>query len=280
MQLQILGDDDMAKLKNTDYLFYFDVERYAAEIKKALRKATREIRELLFETIVSNIEELDFKDNEVQLAGGGITSDEERKQALLNSVKKNGHVRANIDSFDGYFGEVVMSASLSAMETNFKDSHVGWYYEIGTGEESDLEGYAKYDMPPSMGDKNPYRLPYVGAPIVSRSKREGYWRDLGGNLRSTESNIGGIGNDLPPVLSNGERMPYKQYKRLVEKFREYIGEDVKAYYWFERAVEEVSDQVLDIYKEAVLDVDIFDPKLEIFHINKKVVIGTKYEVVN
>lgn len=268
----------MGRLKNTDYLFYFDVNKYEIELRKALKKATIQIRDLLYKAIERNINELDFKDNEVQLAGGGTTSDRERKQALLGSISKNGHVRTTIADFNYNYSRVVMNASLSVMETNFKDSHVGWYYEIGTGEESDPEGYAKYNISASMGDVNPYRLPQVGAPIVSRSKKHGYWRDLGGNLRSTESNIGGIGNDFPPTLSNGKRMPYKQYKELLERFRDYIGEDIKAYYWFERAVEEVSDQILDIYKEAVLSVDIFDPKLDIFHINKKIIIGTKYKV--
>lgn len=278
MQLQILGDGSMGRLKNTDYVFYFDVERYAAEIKKALRKATEDIRNLLLETIVQNIEELDFKDNEVLLAGGGTTSDKERKQALLNSISKNGHVRAHIDSFDGYFGKVVMGATLSVMETNFKDSHIGWYYEIGTGEESDPEGYAKYNMPPSMGDENPYRLPHVGAPIVSRHRKYGHWRDLGGNLRRTTSPLGGVGNVEPPKGNNGEPISADRYASIVEKFREYIGEDIKAYYWYERAVEEVSEEVLDIYKKAVLGVDIFDPRLKIFHINEKIIIGTKYRV--
>ena len=69
-----------------------------------------------------------------------------------------------------------------------------------------------------------------------------------------------------------------KYHELVERFRSYIGEDIKAYYWFERAVEEVSGKVLDIYKEAVMSVDIFDPKLGIFHLNKKITISDKYTV--
>ncbi len=263
----------MARLKNTDYVMYFDLDRYEAEMKKALMDATREIRQLLYDTIIRNIEVLPFKDNPVHMADGTVTSDADRKAALLNSVDKEGHVRMHVDNFASYYGKVVITASVSAMASNFEDSHVGWYYEIGTGEESDPEGYSKYNMPPSMGDVNPYRLPHVGAPIVSRNKYDGYWRDLGGNLRETTSRLGGIGNVEPPVP-----MDANKYAELVKKFRDYIGEDIKAYYWFEEAVEEVSNEMLDIYKEAVMKVDIFDPKLKIFHINKKITIGERYKV--
>lgn len=263
----------MAKLKNTDYVMYFDLNRYEAEMKKALMKATREIRQLLFDTIIRNIEALPFKDNPVQLADGRVTSDAARKEALLESVSKEGHVRMQIEDFASYYGQVVIKTSVSAMASNFEDSHVGWYYEIGTGEQSDPVGYAKYGMTASLGDVNPYRLPHVGAPIVSRSACDGYWRDLGGNLRTTKSRLGGIGNPEPPVP-----MDSIAYGDMVLKFREYIGEDIKAYYWFERAIEEVSDKVLNIYKDAVMSVDIFDPKLKIFHINEKITISDRYIV--
>ena len=263
----------MALLKNTDYPMYFDLDRYEAEMKKALMKATREVRQLLFDTIVRNIETLSFKDNPVQLADGRVTSDAARKKALLESISKEGHAKMHIENFASYYGKVVINASVSAMATNFEESHVGWYYEIGTGEESDPRGYAKHGMSASMGDVNPYRLPHVGAPIVTRSVYDGYWRDLGGNLRSTRSRMGGIGNPEPPKSIHPD-----SYAAMVDKFREYIGEDIKAYYWFESAVEEVSEQVLDIYKEAVASIDVFDPKLKIFHINEKIIISDKYTV--
>lgn len=263
----------MAKLKNTDYVMYFDPRRLEAEMRKALMKATREIRNLLIETMIRNVESLPFKDNPVKLADGTETSDADRKKALIDSIRKEGHARLYIENFTKYKEGVVIKATVSAMSTNFKDSHIGWYYEIGTGEESDPKGYAKYGMSASLGDVNPYRLPHVGAPIVSRNKRLGTWRDLGGNVRVTGSNIGGIGNPEPPYPMSPE-----VYAALVEKFREYIGEDIKAYYWFEGAVEEVSDKILDIYKKAILSVNIFDPKLGIFHINKKVIISDKYSV--
>lgn len=263
----------MGKLKNTDYVMYFDPRRLEAEMRKALMKATREIRDLLIETMIRNVESLPFKDNPVKLADGTETSDVERKKALIDSIRKEGHARLYIENFTKYKEGVVIKATVSAMSTNFKDSHIGWYYEIGTGEESDPKGYAKYGMSASLGDENPYRLPNVGAPIVSRNRRLGTWRDLGGNVRVTGSNIGGIGTPEPPYPMNPE-----VYAALVEKFREYIGEDIKAYYWFEGAVEEVSDKILDIYKKAILSVNIFDPKLGIFHINKKVIISDKYSV--
>lgn len=263
----------MARLKNTDYPMYFDLNKYEAEMKKALMGATREVRQLLIDTVIRNIESLHFKDNPVHMADGSETSDAERKKALLNSVSKEGHVRMHIENFASYYGQVVIDASVSAMATNFEDSHVGWYYEIGTGEKSDPEGYTKYGMTASLGDVNPYRLPHVGAPIVSRSSEHGYWKDLGGNLRSTKSRVGGIGNPEPPRPIHPD-----SYAAMVERFRDYIGEDIKAYYWFESAVEEVSDQLLDMYKKAVVNVDIFDPKLKIFHINEKITISDKYTV--
>lgn len=263
----------MVRLKNTDYVMYFDLNKYESEMKKALMRATREVKQLLIDTIIRNIEALPFKDNPVKLASGRITSDAERKKALLDSISKDGHVRMHIENFAGYYGSVVLETSVSAMASNFEESHVGWYYEIGTGEESDPRGYAQYGMSASLGDVNPYRLPHVGAPIVSRSAKDGYWRDLGGNLRKTGSNLGGIGNPEPPKAMDPDK-----YAELVERFREYIGEDIKAYYWFERAVEEVSQKILDIYKEAVKSVDIFNPELGIFHINERIIIGDKYIV--
>lgn len=261
----------MPRLKKTDYLMYFDDNRFEAELKKALRKATRKIRDLLVATIKRNLSGIQFKDNPV-VVGGVETSDAERKESLLRSIDIGGHVRTHIVNFTKYYTGIAMDVTVSVMKDNFKDSHVGWYYEIGTGEESDEALYRKYGMTASLGDKNPYRLPHVGAPIVSRSRKEGSWRDLGGNIRTTGSNIGGIGNVNPPKAGDGEPIPQKRYRELVKKFYDYIGPDIKAYKWFERAVEEVSDQVLDIYKEAIMSVDIFDPKLKIFHLRDKIVI--------
>lgn len=263
----------MARLKNTDYIFYFDLNKYEVEMRKAIRDATERVRNLLTYKLKESVQSLPFKANPVKLASGRVTSDAERAEALIESIRKEGHVKTTIERFASYYGDVVFEASVSAMETNFKDSHIGWYYEIGTGEKSDPEGYAKYGMSASLGEPNPYRLPYVGAPIVSRNAKLGYWRDLGGNLRKTGSYVGGIGNPEPPNGMNPEA-----YRELVERFRDYIGEDIKAYYWFESAVEEVSEHIINIYKNAVASVDIFDPKLGIFHVNEKITISNKYIV--
>lgn len=259
----------MPRRRNTDYIMYFNVDRYKAEIKKALVEANRKIKNLLLETVRRNVSALPFKDNPVKMADRSITSDLARSGDLLDSI-----IGDRVRTFSEWYGGVMLETSVTAMAKKFEDSHIGWYYEVGTGEESDASLYAKYGLSASLGDRNPYRLPNVGAPIVTRSRCDGTWRDLGGNVRITGSNVGGIGDTSPPPA--GFKGTPERYAEIASKFREYIGPDIVAYRWFERAVEEVSEQILSIYIEAINSVDITDPRLEIFHVRDRIILGEKW----
>lgn len=212
-------------MKKSTATIMFDMVAFEKALRRELKEAHREIAELLLGTAQSYASSLPFKDNPVKVgtrlpvAGQAsvneihLTSDAKRKWALVNSIKS--HTLAS-EQFQ-YKGIV------KAMETNFKDSHIGLYYEYGTGEKSndmvDLDG----------PNRNPARS---GKAIVSRSKYTDYgvgipgvWYDLGHNLRVTDSPNAG-------VHSTG--------------FYRYIGEDTEAHMWFHRAVNDTKDQVRDI----------------------------------
>jgi len=212
----------------------FDLNGYVNEVKQSVKSATKEIRDLIYQTALHNAQSMHFKDNEVKLAGNEVTSDLDRMRSLLRSI---------ITDHLEWESANVLKTGVRAMEQNFKESHIGIYYEFGTGEKLDPAG-AWYE---SVGDVNPFRTPGVGAPIVSRSKHTiykrnsgelptagGYWRDLGGNLRYTTSSKGGL------------RTP---------EFVKYIGADVEAYHWFSNAVKVVRSKIIKIYLNAVKSVD-------------------------
>lgn len=255
----------MAPRRKDSYLMYLNADRLEMELRKRLRKANSEVKNLLRETMLRNVSALPMKSNSVRMAGGSTTSDIERKNALINSITGD-----RVYTYEKTWDTMVMGSYVDAMASNFKDSHVGWYYEVGTGEESDPDLYSEYGLSASLGDVNPYRLPEVGAPIVSRSRRDGGWKDFGGNLRSTSSNIGGIGGNEPP-----EGIEPDRYEKIKAQFRRSIGEDIEAYEWYRNAVEEVREEILSIYTNSIRDLNILDPKYGIFYLNPKYEIGKR-----
>ncbi|GEA16755.1 hypothetical protein E308F_30010 [Moorella sp. E308F] len=212
----------MGRRSNSSYLMWFDLNSYLHDLDQALKPALRQIRDLLVQEAKQAANRLPFKDSPVRLAGGGVTSDRKRKQALINSI-----VGDKVSEYRYY----VLRTAVKAMVNNFKNSHIGIYYEFGTGEAGD-------DIPPKwrdLEDPNPAR---TGKKIVSRGRDvmyrsgrvPGVWRDMGGNMRITGSRYaGGSG----------------------PKFREYIGEDILAYYWFRNATTHLNEEALRILKEAV-----------------------------
>ncbi|SNS22128.1 hypothetical protein SAMN05446037_100687 [Anaerovirgula multivorans] len=235
--------------RHGNQLLRFDSVKYVNDLRQALKAATKEIRDLLQDVIKRNVNSLPLKFNTVKLAGGLETSDAERAAALASSIAVD-YLKWKSDD--------VLETQVKAMENNFKDSHIGWYYEIGTGEYSDASLYSQYGFTRSLGDPNPYRIASVGSSIVSRSKKDGQWKDFGGNIRETGSAIGGVGGTDPPSKKDGTKIAPDKYAEMVSNFRTYIGEDVQAYRWFEKSVEEVRDQVVDIYLKHINDVDITD----------------------
>lgn len=218
---------------------YFDERAYLKALKKELRKAIEDIRNMLWEQAIENASSLPFKTNPVRLAGqSDPTSDYERRMALINSI-----IYERVQNYR----DIAYYTTISAMKDNWKESHIGIYYEFGTGEHEEPNPYSK------LGDPNPFR---TGKEIVSRSRfgftrtKEGKlktlrdekgipiiqntWRDAGGNLRITGSIRGGE-ND--------------------EGFREYIGDDVKAYHWFSKIIDQRRQEIIERIKEAIKKVN-------------------------
>lgn len=215
----------MAKRGRKPRFMYFDVQNFIKDLRRELTRVTKELHDELYDKVVAKASSLPFKDNEVRLASGRTVSDAERRGALLNSIvkqslewKKNG----------------VMKYVVEAMNHNFKNSHIGLYYEYGTGEKIDKGADPEYESL-LLRHWNPFRAPHVGSRIVSRSKYidGGVWTDIGGNKRITRS-PGGVYNS---------------------RFREYIGEDIQAYHWFRDAYREVAEGIDKRYLEVIKKVN-------------------------
>jgi hypothetical protein len=127
------------------------------------------------------------------------------------------------------------------MKNNFENSHIGIYYEYGTGEYAEDVSWVK-----NLGDPNPYRS---GREIVSRSKKDGLWRDAGGNVRITGSPLGG---------------------GYGEKFRNYIGNDIQPLHWFEYTFNDfVKNYLMPEYSKTIKKVN----PLKYISVKRKFVIG-------
>ena len=197
-----------------------------------------------------------MKDNEVKIVDSGsaiggvrVTSDAKRKTAVIKSIEKEA-----IESILDYFkGEII--GTVKAIDSgSLKESHVGIYYEWGTGVNAcrpaglglseagvSVSGTGYWSKLYNAMDANRYR---TGREIVTRSKHinysglgKGLWRDMGGNIRITGSKRAGESGD---------------------KFRKYIGEDVKAYKWFENAIVVNRSNIIAIISDAVGSVNPFD----------------------
>lgn len=194
----------------------FDVTAFISDLKRELKKATYGIQQQILANARENLMAIPFKQNDVRLANGSITSDYDRKSAVLNSIVSK---RLEWES------NRILKGAVSALEKDWKDSHIGLYYEHGTGENSDF-----YAPAYSIGDYNPFRR--GTRQIVSRSFHinGGVWTDAGGNERQTYSPRGGDRN---------------------EGFIKYVGDDTLAYHWFEQAFKQVTDKALALYKEAM-----------------------------
>lgn len=200
----------------------FSVNQDAYE--KALRREIMEImvtqKHLMKARAMGFIEEMNFHKREILLENG-TTSDYIRKKALINSITS--------ERLQWELRGTKLSLKTSAMGKDFKNSHIGWYYELGTG--------TQYRPPrpgfklPHPGDPNPYRPFGSGTVIVSRSKNDngGKWKDMGGNIRRTNSRKGG--------------KPLK-------------GLETRSYRWFERAHDVTVNAICEKLKEVPKKVNI------------------------
>lgn len=188
-------------------IIWFDAAAYVDAVGKELKTLLYKLREELRASILAQLHETNFKKNNlVRLADGNYTNDIERSAALMASVL-----------WDPIVNDVgkALRTTVYAMRDNFEDTHIGWYYEYGTGTKQDEAAPIKgYDGTPQN------RLRAVGAPIVTRSKfiNGGVWRDLGGNMRLSKAIRAGVTD---------------------EKFLKYIDQETDAEYWFAEGVRQV-----------------------------------------
>ncbi len=218
-----------------DSLIYLDVEAYLKDLRKNLKSAMRDIKDDLVSNLRSTVLSLPFKDNPVRIGGtigpdgsivgGYLTSDLERQNAVVNSIE--GHM--------SFIEKDVLEVVVTALEKDFEDSHIGLYYEHGTGTEWDGT------MTPVSTNPSPNKY-RTSKSVVSRSRfinyagiGRGRWVDLGGNVRVTASGEAGIRND---------------------KFIKYIGDDIKAYHWFSNAFSKRRDKYMQMIREAVKNVPL------------------------
>ena len=58
----------MARKSNKDYIMYLDMSRLDMELKKRMREATNEVKNLLQSTLMKYAKMLPMKDNDVPMA--------------------------------------------------------------------------------------------------------------------------------------------------------------------------------------------------------------------
>lgn len=196
------------------YLIRFYADAYLEAVRKELAKVTQELSKRMYVQARENLENIPFKNNKVRVGLNSFTTDDERKAAVMNSIVQK-KIETTYLKVAGSTGKIIsMVGGVSALEHgDYRDTHIGLYYEWGTGNNADADGPMRW----GLRAWNPYRRPIgVRSPIVSRSVRtdNGVWIDLGGNTRVTKSIVGGRRN---------------------EKFLKFVGEDLEAEHWFRDA---------------------------------------------
>lgn len=211
-------------------LLQFDDRSYYKDMISNTKKNVTKVRDEMLKSMKTKIGSIKFKDNKVRMAGsyvqeGYVTSDAERKRAVLNSI-----IATRVDN-DAYNS---LKFTIYALKDNFKQSHIGLYYEYGTGRYNYERGWEG-----GIETRNPHR---PGMQIVSRSRHidyaglgKGKWYDLGGNIRITGSRYSG---------------------RYNAEFRQYIGPDIEAHYWFRNTVREYRSKIIEAIKKAIQETDI------------------------
>jgi hypothetical protein len=236
--------------KNTDkYWLYFDAKEYIKDLHTELREVAFKLRDELVDLLQRNVEQMHFSQAPAFTKDRGFdnpVTDYERAVSLLRSIVPE---RGLIDMANG-----VIQMAVSAMKNDFEDSHIGWYYEYGTGTQEDMDSPLY-----KLGDWNKFRgAPRPGAPIVTRgykkavsahtrtsngkavavgaySRKAGNidtteWIDMAGVQRVSNSKVGGL-----PIKSPGY--------------------ETKAYHWYRNAFLSIKENYFDDIKAAVFSVD-------------------------
>jgi hypothetical protein len=213
------------KFKGKDFL-----DDLKMEFKTVLEVATT----LIYERALSNLASINFKDNPVKIlkssgmAGGitkqgvEVTSDAKRKHAVIDALTRERVTSITND---------VLTARVRSVNKNFKDSHIGIYYEHGTGTHWDgLETKVPIVSGASSSAKRAGQIVSRSGKVDYGMGRRGVWVDLGGNMRITGSKMAGVHD---------------------EGFMNYIGEETKAYHWFSKAFKESKSEIYALYNEAI-----------------------------
>ncbi len=249
-------------------LIKFDLVGYCKALKKEMQYVTNKLKRTMIENARANLSAIPFKRNKVRMFGDTVTSDAERKSAVVSSIINKGFTydaSSNVDlgmlaesinakrpPFKGFtvsFDTIVKSSVTALAGGNYEDSHIGLYYEYGTGKNADPFG--PYNL--ALKYWNPSRPQGYAQPIVSRTRLidNGVWTDIGGNIRKTSALIGG---------------------RRSENFLKYVGEDLPAHHWFREAFSKLRPEAVNLYKAAIRRVDPF----KFIKMPSKLVLGKKW----
>ncbi len=206
---------------NSSKWIYFDVGKYVEDLEKALVKVMTDINDEMYKEVRASASALPFKNHKVYTVDG-VTSDAERSDKFIASIVQNRVVKLR---------KGIIHTSVHTMEDNFKDTHIGLYYEYGTGTKEDK------DSPlPFMGDWNEYRnggVPMAGARIVTRPHE--LFTDAGGNLRVSNSVVPGMPIKTP-------------------------GWEVQAHHWFSEAYERMRASYFNRIVAVVRDINPISEK--------------------
>lgn len=209
--------------RNESRWIYFNVKQFERDLYEAMKDVMFKLREDLYQRMLRNASRLEFSTFEAVHTEAGRTSDFQRRQAFLNSFTRDSVARMG--------GQFIMM-TIEAMAKDFEDSHIGLYYEYGTGTKESPESPLPY-----MGDWNPVRGARMpGRPIYTRPVSEGKtWVDAGGNVRiATSKNI-----------TNLSKKP---------------GWEIQAQFWFKKAVDEVRDYYLQEIYDAIKHINPLSEK--------------------
>lgn len=189
-----------------------------SDLRKVMEITAKTMGGLLVAEAKNNIRGIQFSKFPIRLAGDAVPevgfrsrtsnyglTDASRKSALLSSIVLDKAVRSTASK---------ISVTVNTMANNFKDSHIGIYYEHGTGPYADgftqVSG-AKYEANPNRGGKNIYTRPGQ------------LWTDLGGNSRIS----------------------------FAKKVQKVNGLAVYSYKWFEKAVKSTEKQFAKVLSEEM-----------------------------
>lgn len=252
--------------KNTEKsLVKFNAIEYFKALDKELKKVTSELQKLMVAEARSNLASIPFKTNLVKLRGSKGTSDAARKQDVIESVISHelGLLEGTVMNtygkqlggfpYKGFAEFGVIQGRVTALEQgDFRNTHIGIYYEFGTGENAAHDGPYEW----ALRSWNPRRPKFKGSPILPRDERLGDWIDLGGNVRYTHAR---------PDYSLGTKLRSR-------RFLQNVGEDLHAYYWFRNAFKDIQKVAGRKYAEALKKVNPF----KFMKVKNNLIIGRKW----